>query len=74
MVQGSLYFSVRGRFTDDLLFLLLAGPFVIDVEPVDLDIVFEAVGSVAKVVDMADVLEKLIDELDLLAFSHEIKP
>jgi hypothetical protein len=74
MVQGSLYFSVRGRFTDDLLFLLLAGPFVINVEPVDLDIVFEAVGSVAKVVDMADVLEKLIDELDLLAFSHEIKP
>ena len=56
------------------MFFLFAGPFVIDVEPVNFNVIFETVGSVAKVVDMADILEVLIDELDLLAFSDEIEP
>lgn len=62
-----------GGLADYLLLLLFAGPLVVDVQAVDFNVVTETVGPVAKVADVAHVLEVFVDELDLLAFFGEVE-
>ena len=73
VLKSGFNLSMRRRFADDILFFFLTGAFIIDIESIDLDVVFEAAGAVFKVVYMTDVLEVFINELDLESLVSEVK-
>lgn len=50
VLKSGFNLSMRRRLADDVLFFFLTGTLIIDIESIDLDVIFETAGAVFEVV------------------------